>query len=789
MALGLRAGSSGLIIVPQTSALKGILQTALTVDDLEARFAVVVFSSWHVRIRLARGIGMAEAATCSVTEQRDTWWRRSLTTSGPVRAARREHHFLFSNGEYSMKCFHFSWSTRRNTAFRPRLEALEDRWLPTISVLNLNAVGPGSLANAIASAPSGATINFAPGLMGTIHLTGELAISKNLSIVGPGPLNVTVSGQMASRVFDVGAGATVSLQGLTIANGMADSGGGVQNAGTLTVKDCIFSDNKAVAGSSTSGMGGGLFNESQGVLALVHCTFQNNEVVGGNMGLGYGGGLMNEGIATVAASRFMRNEAVGGATAHGAGGGIANMNNATLAVIHSTFIGNLATDGLSIEGLGGGIDNENGSSLVVSNCMFTSNEAQNLTHSLSPDTFSAGGAINSVGTLAVYHSSFTGNLADGYGGANAGAISTDESQAAITACTFMNNIAIGAGPGASATGGAVFTRGFTTITGSSFTGNQAIAAAGADGIHTASAAGGGAIDNEGSRTGTTLIIASSRFTSNRALGAGGNLGGDGIFGAESGGGYGGAIDDEEGSALIITNSTLTGNVAQGGSGVTSPAGGPARGGVGQGGAIDIVLQSTATVIACTLSRNAARGGAGIGGASGGDGIGGAISVGNFAAGFGETATCSLTLEGGSVTGNQAVGGTGSNGASGGDGLGGALEIGLVGAASLSSLDVTGTLLAQNTVVGGKGGSGGNGGDGFGGAVYAASGATCLHDMSILANFALGGSKGFGGSNGLGVGGGVHVVAGATAGAVATNIFANLASTSANDVFGLLNPYC
>src|SRR5215472_7351937 len=51
--------------------------------------------------------------------------------------------------------------------FRPHLEALEDRWLPsTLAVTNNLDSGPGSLRAEIAAARNGDTIVFAPSLDG-----------------------------------------------------------------------------------------------------------------------------------------------------------------------------------------------------------------------------------------------------------------------------------------------------------------------------------------------------------------------------------------------------------------------------------------------------------------------------------------------------------------------------------------------------------------------------------------------------------------------------------------------
>src|SRR6516164_4650399 len=108
--------------------------------------------------------------------------------------------------------------------FRPRLEALEDRWMPsTLTVTTpLDEVNPNddvlSLREAIKQAnpatPGGDTIVFASSLNGqTITLNGsELLINKNLNIQGPGPTQLlAISGNNLSRVFEVAANTQVTL--------------------------------------------------------------------------------------------------------------------------------------------------------------------------------------------------------------------------------------------------------------------------------------------------------------------------------------------------------------------------------------------------------------------------------------------------------------------------------------------------------------------------------------------------------------------------------------------------
>ena len=134
--------------------------------------------------------------------------------------------------------------------FWPQLVQLGDRTLPsTYSVHNLADSGDGSLRQAISDANAHAgsdVIRFAPGLHGTIGLTsGVLSITDDVTINGPGANLVTVSGNKVSQVFAVAAGKTVGISGLTIAQGNAGTGGGIDNAGALSLNHVILSNNQA----------------------------------------------------------------------------------------------------------------------------------------------------------------------------------------------------------------------------------------------------------------------------------------------------------------------------------------------------------------------------------------------------------------------------------------------------------------------------------------------------------------------------------------------------------------
>ena len=220
-------------------------------------------------------------------------------------------------------------AVRKPAGFRPRLETLERRDVPsTLTVTNNLDSGAGSLRAEIAVARSNDTIVCASNLSGqTINLTsGELDITKNLTIQGPGAGKLIVSGGNASRVFEVdGAKTKVTLSGLDIVlgNGIAGtaydgSGGGVLNFGTLTLNNCDLSDNSA------SLRGGGVFNYGTLTVSGSYLSFNYAQA---------GGGIGNFGTLTVSSSIIGYNEAFV------EGGGIGNASSGT-ATISGCTLGN-----------------------------------------------------------------------------------------------------------------------------------------------------------------------------------------------------------------------------------------------------------------------------------------------------------------------------------------------------------------------------------------------------------------------------------------------------------------
>lgn len=397
------------------------------------------------------------------------------------------------------------------------------------TVTNLNDNGAGSLRSTIAASASGDTINF--GVTGTITLTtGELPINVSLTISGPGSL--TVSGNNASRVFNIGSAATVSISNLTIANGRRATsngslaqGGGIFNAGTLTLDTCNVSGNNA--SSTVYALGGGLYNVAK-AMTLNNCILTNNHVSCDVAQKAGGGSLFNEdGVLT------MQGCTVSGNSAEDFGGGLAN--DGTMAMSNCTISNNSAAEGA---GLSHGSDPG-----TITGCNFSGNSATN------------GGGVENRSFLTVDNSTFTGNTAE-YGGAYKSG--PNFSSVTFTACTLSSNAADQDGGGIHNTVGSV------SLTACKLSGNTA-------GI------GGAGLWNAG-----TLNINNSTCNGNTSQFAGGalynrysaTLNNTTIYGNDGGVAAGAVVNDGQngGSAnLKLTNCTVSQNTAGQGGGLYNEA--------------------------------------------------------------------------------------------------------------------------------------------------------------------------------------------------------------------------
>lgn len=234
--------------------------------------------------------------------------------------------------------------------------------------------------------PSGSTITILVPA-GTFRLAlGVLTLTTNgITIQGASGGATTVDGRRASQVFSVSSGATAMLDQLTIANGNGGLGGGIQNAGALTVSN-------STVRTSVAGVGGGIYNLQTGTLALASTSVLRNEAGGNGGGIANNGGTLQIDLSTVS-----------GNTTGRAGGGIVNLFGTT-SISRSTIADN-ASKGQRSEG-GAGIANGSGV-LTVDRSTISGN---------STNSTNGGSAILSFRTASITDSTISGNTApDGSG--------------------------------------------------------------------------------------------------------------------------------------------------------------------------------------------------------------------------------------------------------------------------------------------------------------------------------------------------------------------------------------
>lgn len=633
----------------------------------------------------------------------------------------------------------------------PTIDGLEDRaLLSTLTVTNTNDSGPGSLRDTIANSASGDTIDFAPGVHGTIDLTSGplLLFNESLTIQGPGAGTLTISGDDSSMIFFIFGDDTPStafnLSGLTLAHGYASNAGGFSTAGgavfslgaPMSISQCVFSDNTADV------QGGAIFTIS--TLSISDSTFNHN-VAGTpayNASVVEGGAINCFGASTTITNSTFTNN-----VSHGSGGAIAAEKSfvvfgaATLSISNSTFSANQASaSGSVLSGLGGALFTGNAVSLQADNTRFLANQAVGRTEA-------SGGAIwQSAGSLIFPIVPIASTISNS---------------------TFVNNVATAVdGSQGAAEGGAInCIGGLLNLDNDLLSGNKAIGSS--NPLGGGLAQGGAVLIQVGN-----LNVTSSAFVNNQAL-SGSAVQGTGGFAL--GGGIAMFLVPFPNSPSTITDSVFSANRAVAGAGTNAS--------IAAGGAV-WNNSNQLTITHSSFLANAVVGSRGLNGGNGGVARGGAVAN--------QTdATHPLTIVGGLFLGNQAVGGQGgesaSHGGNGGEADGGAI------ANLAGSMNVTASTLTLNAAIGGDGGRGvigGNGGAAFGGGLFASAGAVLVTDSLITLNFALGGEGGDGtttdGSDGQGLGGGVAIVGGSVS-LHSSTVKHNHASTASNDVYGTPSP--
>ena len=464
--------------------------------------------------------------------------------------------------------------------------------------------GAGQLRARLTAAQStgGGTITFGCG-PGTIVLqsgTPLPTITTNTTIEGGG--NITISGNNATRIFNVSAGGTLTLNSITVRDGYAAAdGGALRSEGTLNVNGCKFLYNATAATASGSAIlclgptnitntefahntGGGGALKPRSANAVTHVsgsTFHDNKSTASSGG-GFGGAMQlhDAPSVTVDGCNFYNNEA------GTRGGAIQVGSTSVLTLKNSSVTGNSALNpaggGLDVGGRavitnceirnniaavgGAGINAEAGAEVEIVGSTIAENTA--LVYAIHPYPNKVfGGGIRSLGRLTISSSTIRSNRANvaqtgAVGGGiyhETGSLSLDnvtlESNETIhgggiymaSGTATMNNVTFAANRGTLANGsgaGLNIDGGTATITNATFINNLALA-------------GGAGIYNRGN-----LTILNSSFSGNNATFNGGGISNSGT--------------------MILTSTLVSGNKAQG-------SGTGSGGGISNGGTLTLNL--------------------------------------------------------------------------------------------------------------------------------------------------------------------------------------------------------
>lgn len=393
---------------------------------------------------------------------------------------------------------------------------------------------------------------------GTIYLTNPITITTNITLDANGH-SVAISGSGSNRLFYVTSNASLSLDGLTLQDGVSTNHGGAiyNDSGVVHLNNCVVSNNIAVGVQGSSGggpftpptrfitpaFGGAIFNHL-GTLTVSNSTFESNHALGrdgenlcfvadlcshptgGEAGTtGAGGAIYNTGTFESSNVIYTDNTAVGGkgnagriwnfggrtGGIGGPGSGGAIFNSGTAHIIQNTLLANIARAGNGGVGSMGG---EQGG-WWYGGIGGSGGEA-------------AGGGILNSGTMEIVTSTFATNTAHGGAGASGGNAAGGTNANPI----YTAPGGIG-GSGNKGLGGAIQNLGELHILDSTFTNNSAIGGtpgtggAGNNSTYAQNGAGGsafgGSIHNSGTLTMTNNTIGSNTVYSGGPEGGGANI--------------------------------------------------------------------------------------------------------------------------------------------------------------------------------------------------------------------------------------------------------------------------
>src|SRR5258708_27807725 len=192
----------------------------------------------------------------------------------------------------------------------------------------------GGLDAALAGG-GGISFNWGPTAV-AISILKEKDIPANVSINGGGL--VTISGRNRARIFRVNAGASLTLNNISMAyaaaNGAGNGDGGGNGAGILNEGGIVSVTDSTILNSRSEENGAAVYNKS-GTMSLIRTLLWNNTAGNNGGAVGVEQGAMSIGNTTIS-----------GNFASNGGGGVFN-NTGTLVITNSTIFNNNAGFGAS----------------------------------------------------------------------------------------------------------------------------------------------------------------------------------------------------------------------------------------------------------------------------------------------------------------------------------------------------------------------------------------------------------------------------------------------------------
>lgn len=497
---------------------------------------------------------------------------------------------------------------------------------------------PSALATAVAA---GGTITLS--CAKPILFTTVITIAKSVTLIADGP--VVLDGQGRTQLFSVKSGATLSLVGLTLQNGLAAAASGTDGADGADGEDGAdgapgidgFGSQDGTAGGDggdgskggngdagvkgTAAKGGAIVVASGGSLTVSGGAFRNNVARAGSGGDGGAGGTGGYGGYGGPGGYGFGNNAgdggdggdsgdggkggKGGAGAAATGGAISSAG--AVQITGTTFTGNQALAGSGGAGGAGGLSG--GGALGARGGHSTA--------------ASRGG---DAGTGGASGNGGAGGAAGAGGDARGGAVYVDGGTLTISQATFTGNSAISGNGGRGGDGGVAFGGAGGGGGGASLL--EGVEAAGGGGAHASGGGEGGAGGKGGQAEGGGFYttgaadVSASTFTSNAVFAGNGADGGAGGDGADGGAGEDGYISCEPAPGQCKGHGGAGGD---GGDGADAGAGGKGGDGgnaVGGAGYSKLPAQLTANTVADNSATAGIHGAGGTAGSAGDEGNGG-----------------------------------------------------------------------------------------------------------------------------------------------------------------------